>query len=38
MNDFEAQVKAAAERAVLDHVSKGQWLLPTHRTRLAVAG
>lgn len=36
MTDFEAQVKAAAEKAVLHHVSSGQWLLPNYESRLKV--
>ena len=36
MGDFEAQVKAAAEKAVLNHVSSGQWLMPNHESRLKV--
>jgi hypothetical protein len=36
MSDFEAQVKAAAEKAVLHHVSGGQWLLPNYESRLKV--
>lgn len=36
MTDFETQVKAAAEKAVLHHVSSGQWLLPNYESRLKV--
>ena len=36
MNDFDQQVKAAAEKAVLQFVSSGGWLLPNYESRLKV--
>jgi hypothetical protein len=33
---FEEQVKAAAERAVLKHVSDGNWLQPNYESRLKI--
>ena len=36
MNDFEQQVKAAAEKAVLQFLSSGGWLLPNYEGRLKV--
>lgn len=36
MNDFETQVKAAAEKAVLQFLSSGGWLLPNYESRLKV--
>jgi hypothetical protein len=36
MTDFEAQVKIAAEKAVLDFISSGGWLLPNYQGRLKV--
>ena len=34
MTDFEAQVKTAAEKAVLNFISSGGWLLPNYEGRL----
>lgn len=36
MTDFEFQVKAAAEKAVLDFVKSGGWLMPNYESRLKV--
>lgn len=36
MTEFEAQVKAAAEKAVLHYVSSGGWLLPNYESRLKI--
>lgn len=36
MTEFEAQVKAAAEKAVLHHVSSGKWLLTNYESRLKI--
>jgi hypothetical protein len=36
MTDFEAQVKAAAEKAVLHFIESGGWLLPNYQGRLKV--
>ena len=36
MNDFDKQVKEAAEKAVLHFVSSGGWLLPNYESRLKV--
>lgn len=36
MSDFEQQVKAAAEKAVLQFLSSGGWLLPNYEGRLKV--
>lgn len=36
MNDFEAQVKAAAEKAVLRYVSEGQWMAPNYESRVKI--
>lgn len=36
MNDFEQQVKAAAEKAVLQFLGSGGWLLPNYESRLKV--
>ena len=36
MNDFELQVKAAAEKAVLKFIGDGGWLLPNYESRLKV--
>lgn len=36
MTDFEKQVKEAAEKAVLQFLSSGGWLLPNYESRLKV--
>lgn len=36
MTDFETQVKAAAEKAVLQFIGSGGWLLPNYEARLKV--
>ena len=36
MSDFETQVKAAAEKAVLKFLGDGGWLLPNYEGRLKV--
>lgn len=36
MTDFENQLKAAAEKAVLNIVSSGQWLQPNYESRVKV--
>ncbi len=36
MTDFENQVKAAAEKAVLHLVSSGKWLQPNYESRMKV--
>lgn len=36
MSDFEAQVKAAAEKAVLHLVSSGAWIQPNYAGRIVV--
>ena len=36
MTDFENQLKAAAEKAVLHIVSSGQWLQPNYDSRIKV--
>jgi hypothetical protein len=36
MTDFEAQVKGAAEKAVLHFIESGGWLLPNYQGRLKV--
>ncbi len=36
MDNFEKQVKEAAEKAVLHFVSNGGWLLPNYESRLKV--
>ena len=36
MTDFETQVKAAAEKAVLQFIGGGGWLLPNYEARLKV--
>lgn len=35
-NDFETQVKHAAEKAVLHFIGTGGWLLPNYESRLKV--
>lgn len=35
-NDFETAVKAAAEKAVLQFIGSGGWLLPNYESRLKV--
>ena len=34
MSDFDQQVKAAAEKAVLQFIGSGGWLLPNYEARL----
>ena len=36
MSDFDQQVKAAAEKAVLQFIGTGGWLLPNYESRLKV--
>lgn len=36
MSNFEEQVKSAAEKAVLQLVSSGQWLVPNYESRLKI--
>lgn len=36
MSDFDQQVKAAAEKAVLQFVSSGGWLQPNYESRLKI--
>ena len=36
MTDFEQQVKAAAEKAVLQFIGSGGWLLPNSEARLKI--
>jgi hypothetical protein len=36
MTEFEQQVKAAAEKAVLKFVADGGWLMPNYESRLKV--
>ena len=36
MSDFESQVKAAAEHAVLRFIGDGGWLLPNYESRLKI--
>ena len=36
MSDFDQQVKAAAEKAVLQFLSTGGWLMPNYEGRLKV--
>lgn len=36
MTDFEQQVKAAAEKAVLQFIGSGGWLLPNYEARLKI--
>jgi hypothetical protein len=36
MTDFETQVKAAAEKAVLQFIGSGGWLLPNYEARLKI--
>ncbi|QRF55333.1 hypothetical protein [Variovorax paradoxus] len=36
MSSFEDQVKAAAEKAVLQFVGSGGWLLPNYESRLKI--
>ena len=36
MSDFDQQVKAAAEKAVLHFIGSGGWLLPNHESRLKI--
>jgi hypothetical protein len=36
MSDFDAQVKSAAEKAVLQFIGGGGWLLPNYESRLKV--
>jgi hypothetical protein len=36
MSDFDQQVKAAAEKAVLKFIGDGGWLLPSYESRLKV--
>ena len=36
MSDFDQQVKAAAEKAVLQFIDSGGWLLPSYESRLKI--
>lgn len=36
MNNFEQAVKEAAEKAVLDFIQKGGWLMPNYESRLKI--
>ena len=36
MSDFDQQVKAAAEKAVLQFIGSGSWLLPNYESRLKI--
>ena len=36
MSDFDQQVKAAAEKAVLQFIGSGGWLLPNYESRLKI--
>lgn len=36
MNEFDQQVKAAAEKAVLQFIGSGGWLLPNYESRLKI--
>lgn len=36
MSDFEVQVKQAAEKAVLQFIGTGGWLLPNYESRLKI--
>ena len=36
MSDFDKQVKAAAEKAVLQFIGSGGWLLPNYESRLKI--
>lgn len=36
MSDFDTRVKAAAEKAVLQFIDSGGWLLPNYEARLKV--
>ena len=36
MSDFDQQVKAAAEKAVLHFIVSGGWLLPNYESRLKI--
>lgn len=36
MSDFDQQVKAAAEKAVLQFIGSGGWLLPSYESRLKI--
>lgn len=36
MSDFEQQIKAAAEKAVLQFIGSGGWLLPNYEARLKI--
>lgn len=36
MTEFETQVKAAAEKAVLHFIQSGGWLLPNYESRLKI--
>ena len=36
MTDFETQMKAAAEKAVLQFIGSGGWLLPSYEARMKV--
>lgn len=36
MSDFDQQVKAAAETAVLQFIGSGGWLLPNYESRLKI--
>jgi hypothetical protein len=36
MNDFESQVKAAAEKAVLKIIGEGGWVMPNYENRMKI--
>lgn len=36
MSDFDSQIKAAAEKAVLKFIGDGGWLLPNYESRLKI--